>query len=83
MTLELQTPTPSVTSELSKDASYGLLPFFKGVGQTWVKITWPTLQRLGVQVAITISVTALITLLIWGLDNLYRVLIHTFALRGA
>ncbi len=54
--------------------------FFKGVRQTWSKITWPTVQKLIVQVGITIGVTTLVTLVVWGLDNLYRFLIQAFVL---
>ncbi len=57
-----------------------LRDFFKGVGQAWRKITWPTVPKLIVQVLITIGVTTLVTLVVWGLDNLYRFLIQTFVL---
>jgi preprotein translocase SecE subunit len=54
--------------------------FFKGVQHTWHKITWPTARQLTVQVLITVAVTVFATTLVWGLDNVYRILIQTFVL---
>ncbi len=83
MSTEFTSPSGALEAN-NTDASVSLIDwlnqFFKGVGQAWNKITWPTVQKLIVQVLITIGVTALVTLVVWGLDNLYRFLIQTFVL---
>jgi preprotein translocase SecE subunit len=82
MTLELQTPPP-IALPNEPSASPWLVDFFKGVRHTWQKITWPTVRQLSIQVLITVGVTIFATTLIWGLDNLYRILIQTFVLPHA
>ena len=82
MTLELQTPPP-IALPNEPSASPWLVDFFKGVRHTWQKITWPTVRQLSIQVLITVGVTLFATTLIWGLDNLYRILIQTFVLPQA
>ena len=79
MTLELQTPS-SMASPHETPSSNWFVNFFKGVQQAWHKITWPTVPQLSTQVLITIAVTVFATTLIWGLDNVYRILIQTFVL---
>ncbi|MCE2930844.1 MAG: preprotein translocase subunit SecE [Vampirovibrionales bacterium] len=79
MTLELQNPPPVAMSN-DASASNWFVDFFKGVQQTWYKITWPTARQLTVQVLITVAVTIFATTLVWGLDNIYRILIQTFVL---
>jgi len=82
MTLELQNPPPVALSN-EGSASNWFVDFFKGIKQTWAKITWPTARQLTVQVFITVAVTVFATTLVWGLDNIYRILIQTFVLGRA
>jgi preprotein translocase SecE subunit len=82
MTLELQNPPP-VALQNEPPTSNWLVGFFKGVQQTWPKITWPTARQLTIQVLITVGVTVFATTLVWGLDNVYRILIQTFLLPHA
>jgi len=82
MTLDLQPATPIVLPN-EDPARPWLVDFFKGVRNTWHKITWPTVRQLSIQVLVTVAVTIFATTLIWGLDNLYRILIQTFVLPHA
>lgn len=71
-----QNQHPPEEAELS--TGEWLKEFFKGVGQAWKKVTWPTRRQLLVQVLITIAVSAFATTLIWGFDTVYSFLIATF-----
>jgi preprotein translocase SecE subunit len=82
MTLELE-PISPIALPNEAPARPWLVDFFKGVRHTWPKITWPTVRQLSIQVLITVAVTIFATTLIWGLDNLYRILIQTFVLPAA
>lgn len=49
--------------------------FLPGLRYEWGRISWPTPLQLVSQTAVVIVITVLMTLIIWGLDWFWRLLI--------
>lgn len=49
--------------------------FFKGVGQEFHKIAWPTMPQIWGNTVIVILMTAIVSTGMWGMDNVFRTVI--------
>jgi len=66
----------SNTKEVKKENR--IINFFKGAKSELKKVSWPTKKELRNYTAIVIVVVAIITVLIWGLDFLFKGLLGIF-----
>ncbi len=46
--------------------------FFKGVGQEFGKIAWPTMPQIWANTVIVIVMVIIVTTGMWGVDNMFR-----------
>jgi len=66
----------SNTKEAKKEN--GIIGFFKGAKSELKKVSWPTKKELRNYTVIVIVVVAIITILIWGLDFVFKGLLGIF-----
>ena len=66
----------SNTKEVKKENR--IINFFKGAKSELKKVSWPTKKELRNYTVIVIVVVAIITILIWGLDFVFKGLLGIF-----
>ncbi|MDX2084100.1 MAG: preprotein translocase subunit SecE [Candidatus Melainabacteria bacterium] len=57
-------------------ASGGVIHYLQGVRAEWGKVIWPTPNQILAQTLVVLVVTAIMTLGVWGVDNLFSLLIQ-------
>ncbi|MFO7886831.1 MAG: preprotein translocase subunit SecE [Eubacteriales bacterium] len=66
----------SNTKETKKENK--LLSFFKGAKSELKKVSWPTKKELANMTVVVLVVVAIMTVLIWGLDFMFKGLLGIF-----
>ena len=66
----------SNTKEAKKENK--LLSFFKGAKSELKKVSWPTKKELANMTVVVLVVVAIMTVLIWGLDFMFKGLLGIF-----
>ncbi len=66
----------SNTKEVKKENK--LLSFFKGAKSELKKVSWPTKKELANMTVVVLVVVAIMTVLIWGLDFIFKGLLGIF-----
>ncbi|MDW7667292.1 MAG: preprotein translocase subunit SecE [Bacillota bacterium] len=66
----------SNTKEVKKENK--LLSFFKGAKSELKKVSWPTKKELANMTVVVLVVVAIMTVLIWGLDFMFKGLLGIF-----
>lgn len=66
----------SNTKEVKKENK--IISFFKGAKSELKKVSWPTKKELVNYTGIVIVVVAIMTVLIWGLDFVFKSLLGIF-----
>ncbi len=66
----------SNTKEVKKENK--LISFFKGAKSELKKVSWPTKKELANMTVVVLVVVAIMTVLIWGLDFIFKGLLGIF-----
>ena len=66
----------SNTKEVKKENK--LLSFFKGAKSELKKVSWPTKKELANMTVVVLVVVTIMTVLIWGLDFMFKGLLGIF-----